>query len=99
MLALVATLQLLLESCAKVAVLAATVRNVTTLETFVAACSQFCLTKHRSFGLKQLVANHSLSVAVMDLKPMNPDDPTFRDSALNRGVEVRVMRITLAENG
>jgi hypothetical protein len=46
-----------------------------------------------------ITAKHALTVTILDLEVIDPTHPTFWDSSLDRGCEVRIMRITIKEDG
>ena len=80
-----------------IAVVAATVRNPATMAMFKTSCCQSVQRVICPHELNQVIDQHDLFVKDLDLVPMSLDHPTFWDSALDRGSEVRIMRITTDE--
>jgi hypothetical protein len=94
---LVSTIDVLL-SPSNIAIISATVRNPTTLELFEAQCgestSPFPAILLIPTFLFPIPVDKGLTVESLDLAPMDRDSPTFWDSALDHGSEVRIMRIS-----
>ena len=77
-----------------VAIIAATVRNPMTIKMFETSCGQSLQREICPYELIQLIDAHGMFVHDLNLVSMSLGQPTFWDSALDRGSEVRIMRIT-----
>ena len=76
-------------------------RNEATLRLFQQTCGE----QHQwnlSACSDPLIFNpdrEGMSVEVLQLPPIDPAYPTFWDSGIDEGTEVRIMRVTMREDG